>query len=134
MEHRDPQVRTLAAAAAGLAAALALKLFCFDIMVAEGNSMAPAISPGSILLVNRLAYGLRLPLSEIYALRWGHPKQGDILVFLSPLGEMAVKRCAEDSFGPTFKALGDNSGGSYDSRYYGPVSTELIFGKVMGRK
>jgi signal peptidase I len=134
MEHRDPRVRTTAAVAAGLAAALALKLFCFDIMAAEGNSMAPTIPPGSILLVHRLAYGFRLPLSETYALRWGYPKKGDILVFLSPLGEMAVKRCAGDAPGGMFEALGDNSGESYDSRSYGPVSTDLIFGKVIGYK
>jgi signal peptidase I len=115
------------------AAALVMKIFLFDFMIAEGHSMIPAIRPGKILLVFKLAYGLRLPGSGTYVLRWAPPRQGEIVVFYTPLGEIAVKRCGEVLEGD-FYALGDNSRQSYDSRSYGPVPADNIIGKVLGIK
>jgi signal peptidase I len=84
-------------------------------------------------MVNRLAYGLRLPGTDRYLLRWGLPRQGDVVVFVTPQGSVAVKRC-----GPvtkrSFLAWGDNSLESYDSRSYGPVAADRIIGKVLGVK
>jgi signal peptidase I len=117
-----------------LAAALVLKLFLFDFMIAEGRSMVPAIEPGKVLLVNKLSYGFRLPGSGAYLLRWAEPRPGDIVVFYSPLGEIAVKRCGEGSGGDSFYALGDNRLQSYDSRAYGPVAVDNVIGKVFGIK
>jgi signal peptidase I len=117
-----------------LAAALVMKLFLFDFMIAEGRSMVPAIEPGEVLLVNKLSYGFRLPGSGAYLLRWALPRPGDIVVFYSPLGEIAVKRCGEGSGGDAFYALGDNRLQSYDSRVYGPVAVDNIIGKVFGIK
>ncbi|WP_043923061.1 signal peptidase I [Leadbettera azotonutricia] len=114
-------------------AAILMKLFLFDFMIAEGHSMVPAINPGKMLLVCKLSYGLRIPGSGAYLLHWGHPKKGDIVVFYTPLGEIAVKRCGEVS-GEDFYALGDNSLQSYDSRSYGPVLSDNIIGKVLGVK
>jgi signal peptidase I len=114
-------------------AAIFMKLFLFDFMIAEGHSMIPAINPGRILFVCKLSYGLRFPDSGVYLLRWSYPKKGDIVVFYTPLGEIAVKRCGEVS-GEDFYALGDNSLQSYDSRSYGPVQVDYIIGKVLGIK
>ncbi|MDR3166827.1 MAG: signal peptidase I [Treponema sp.] len=115
-------------------AALCMKFFLFDFMIAEGQSMMPAIMPGTVLLVNKLRYGFRLPWSGVYSLWWSQPKQGDVLVFYTPMGEIAVKRCAEITEKNEFIALGDNSPQSYDSRSYGPVSMDRIIGKVLGIK
>jgi signal peptidase I len=115
------------------AAALVMKLFLFDFMIAEGHSMLPAIRPGTVLLVLKPAYGLRLPGVGNYIIRWASPKGGDIVVFYTPLGEIAVKRCGE-IWGDDFYALGDNSLQSYDSRSYGPVPSDNIIGKVLGIK
>ena len=117
-----------------LIAALIMKLFLFDFMIAEGHSMAPAIKPGKILLVCKLAYGIRIPGSGAYLVHWGIPKKGDVVVFYTPLGEIAVKRCGETLPGNLFYALGDNSSQSYDSRNYGPVPNNNIIGKVLGIK
>ncbi|QQO08323.1 signal peptidase I [Breznakiella homolactica] len=114
--------------------ALFMKFFLFDFMIAEGRSMVPAISPGSILLVNRVAYGFRFPWDQGYSLRWNHPKEGDIVVFITPLGQTAVKRCAGLPEGDVFIALGDNRDESYDSRAYGSVPVDRILGKVVGKK
>jgi type IV secretory pathway protease TraF len=56
-----------------------------------------------------------------------------VVVFYTPLGELAVKRCGEIR-GNFFIALGDNGPQSYDSRVYGPVPADNIIGKVLGVK
>ena len=115
-------------------AAMTIKVFFLDFMITEGHSMVPAIKPGTILLVCKVFYGFRIPGSGAYLLRWGEPRQGDIVVFYTPLGEIAVKRCGENMSGNMFYALGDNKTQSYDSRNYGPVSNDSIIGKVLGIK
>jgi signal peptidase I len=114
------------------AAALLMKFCLFDFMITEGQSMLPAIKPGTILVVVRTAYGFRLPGG--YLLRWSAPKAGDVVVFFTPRGDMAVNRC-NGMIGETmFFALGDNNRESYDSRFYGPVPVDHIIGKVLGIK
>ena len=115
-------------------AALVIKFFILDVMIAEGHSMAPAIKPGTILLVCKVFYGLRLPFSGAYLFRWGKPHKGDVVVFYTPLGEIAVKRCGDTLPGHMFYALGDNQIHSYDSRNYGPVPNNNIIGRVLGIK
>ena len=96
--------------------------------------MLPTIKPGTVVLVNRAAYGLRNPLSNGYLCRWGRPSVGDIVVFPAPDGLFAVKRFhAADGEG-LFLAFGDNKEESLDSRQYGPIRTDSILGKVMGVK
>jgi signal peptidase I len=114
--------------------AIIMKLFVFDFLIADGSSMMPAIRPGAVLLVNRLAYGLRLPWTGDWLLRWSRPKTGDTVVFYTPLGELAVKRCGRLIEDERFLALGDNSVDSFDSRSYGPVPVDHIIGKVVGIK
>jgi signal peptidase I len=134
MRKENPSVTTGRAIIGAFAAALVMKLFLFDFMIAEGHSMVPAIKPGKIILVNKLSYGVRLPGSGAYLLRWALPRPGDIVDFYTPLGEIAVKRCGEGSAGGSFFALGDNSAQSYDSRSYGPVAADRVIGKVLGTK
>ena len=115
-------------------AALIMKLFLIDFMITEGHSMTPAIKPGNILLVCKAFYGIRLPGSGNYLFHWKSPRKGDVVVFYTPLGEIAVKRCAEVLPGNEFFAVGDNNAQSYDSRSYGPVSNDNIIGRVLGKK
>ena len=110
-----------------------IKLFLFDFIITEGDSMYPAIQNGSVLIVNRLQYGFRFPGQSGYLIRWGAPKQGDIVVFYTPCGNLAVKRSSLLSGGEKFLAYGDNSIYSYDSRSYGPVPVDNTIGKVLGR-
>lgn len=117
---------------AALITAVIMKFFLFDFMIAEGSSMNPAIQSGTVLVVNRLVYGFRLPWSKDYLLRWSVPRQGDVVVFYTPQGMTAVKRCADILPTGEFMALGDNSLQSFDSRSYGPVRMDNIIGKVLG--
>ncbi|MDR2468106.1 MAG: S26 family signal peptidase [Spirochaetaceae bacterium] len=115
-------------------AAVIMKCFCFDFIITEGRSMVPAIQNGSLLFVNRLAYGFKPPFMTTYLVRWGEPHEGDVLIFWTPLGELAVKRCAELTYDGKFFALGDNEPASFDSRSYGHVPVDNIIGKAVGIK
>lgn len=134
MESKASSLRTGRAVLAAFAAAIIAKTFVLDFMIAEGKSMTPTIRPGTVLVVNRAAYGLHIPFSGRYLVRWGAPRESDVVVFPSPVGHIAVKRCsfAADIPAGYFMALGDNAAESYDSRNYGPVPIDAVLGKVVG--
>lgn len=57
------------------------------------GSMKPTIVEGDRIWVNRLAYDLRLPFSNISLLKMDQPKRGDIVIFNSEAaGKRLVKR------------------------------------------
>jgi signal peptidase I len=120
------------AAAGAIITAILIKLFLFDLMIAEGHSMEPSIKNGTLLVVNRLKYGLRLPGGRSFLIRWSSPKPGEVVVFYTPSGQLAVKRCDTITEKGDCIVLGDNGLLSYDSRSYGPVRADNIIGKVVG--
>jgi signal peptidase I len=57
------------------------------------GSMKPTILEGERILVDKLAYGLRLPFTRLYLVEWNDPRRGDIVVCFSPTtGTRLVKR------------------------------------------
>jgi signal peptidase I len=57
------------------------------------SSMHPTILEGDVVLVNRLAYNLKVPLTDIVLARLGDPQRGDIVTFSSPQdGKRLIKR------------------------------------------
>jgi signal peptidase I len=57
------------------------------------GSMKPTIQEGDRVVVNKLAYGLKVPFTTIDIVKWGDPKRGDIVVLFSPVdGVRLVKR------------------------------------------
>ncbi|MCF3649709.1 signal peptidase I [Synoicihabitans lomoniglobus] len=48
------------------------------------GSMNPTILEGDVVWVNKLAYGLRVPLTQIHLATWSEPRRGDIIVVLLP--------------------------------------------------
>ena len=57
------------------------------------GSMNPTILEGDLVYVNKLAYGLRFPLTSYRLAKWANPKRGDIVVCFSPEDETRlVKR------------------------------------------
>jgi signal peptidase I len=57
------------------------------------GSMRPTILEGDRILVDKLAYDLRVPLTLWRMASWGDPRRGDIIVFFSPAdGKRLVKR------------------------------------------
>jgi len=57
------------------------------------GSMKPTIEEGDRVVVNKLAYDLKVPFTTIELMKWGDPKRGDIVVLFSPVdGTRLVKR------------------------------------------
>ncbi len=57
------------------------------------GSMRPTILEGDVVLVNRLAYDLKVPFTDISLARLGNPQRGDIVTFSSPKdGTRLIKR------------------------------------------
>jgi signal peptidase I len=55
--------------------------------------MKPTILEGDLVLVNKLAYDLKMPFTTRHLAQWGDPARGDIAVFYSPRdGIRLVKR------------------------------------------
>lgn len=57
------------------------------------GSMRPTLLEGDVVLVNRVAYDFKLPLSDITLVRLGEPQRGDVVTFSSPAdGVRLIKR------------------------------------------
>ncbi|HEX7341646.1 MAG TPA: signal peptidase I [Rhodanobacteraceae bacterium] len=73
---------------------LLLRSFVAEPFHVPTGSMIPTIDVGDFILVNKFAYGLRLPVFHTKILDIGEPKRGDIVVFRAPWspGQDWVKR------------------------------------------
>jgi signal peptidase I len=78
---------------------LALLLFGFvrtalaDWNPIPSGSMRPTLLEGDVVLVNRVAYELKVPLTDISVVRLGDPQRGDVVTFTSPRdGVRLIKR------------------------------------------
>lgn len=72
----------------------------FRTAVADWNpipsaSMRPNLLEGDVVFVNRLAYDVKIPLTDISLGRLGEPQRGDVVTFSSPKdGTRLIKRIA----------------------------------------
>lgn len=64
---------------------LFIKGSVIDWYVVPSSSMEPALEPGDLIVVNKLAYGLRVPVTTSYIARWDSPVSGDVVVFKDPV-------------------------------------------------
>jgi signal peptidase I len=70
----------------------------FRTAVADWNpipsaSMHPNLLEGDVVLVNRMAFDLKVPLTDMVLARLGEPERGDIVTFHSPRdGTLLIKR------------------------------------------
>lgn len=57
------------------------------------SSMRPTLLEGDVVLVNRLAYDFKIPLTDIAVVKLGDPQRGDVITFTSPAdGVRLIKR------------------------------------------
>jgi signal peptidase I len=154
------------------------------------GSMEYTIMTGDRVVIDKTAYGIRVPFSSIELIARGEPRRGDVVVFDSPAdGTRLIKRVAAvagdtvtlrngllsingrpltadggpnassgsivEQFGSHVArlnldagggpgvdslvvpdgcvlALGDHRGNSFDSRYFGLVSADSIYGRALG--
>lgn len=73
-------------------------MFVFRSAIADWNyvpssSMNPTLIQGDRVVVNKLAYSLRVPFTLIELARWASPQRGDVITFDSPRDELnLIKR------------------------------------------
>jgi len=65
-------------------AVLLLRSFVVEPFRIPSNSMMPTLLTGDFILVNKFAYGLRLPVSNTKIVDLGEPRHGDVVVFKYP--------------------------------------------------
>ena len=70
----------------------------FRTAVADWNpipsaSMRPGLLEGDVVFVNRLAFNVKVPLTDVVLARTGEPQRGDVVTFSSPTdGTRLIKR------------------------------------------
>lgn len=79
-----PLTRELLGTAAMVVTLLAARSSLADHYQVPTGSMEPTVMPGDRVLVDKTAYGLRLPGSESYLVANEGPKPGDVVVLDSP--------------------------------------------------
>ena len=64
---------------------LVLRSFVFEPFRIPSDSMMPTLLDGDFIIVNKYAYGLRLPVLNRKLVATGEPQRGDVVVFRYPL-------------------------------------------------
>ncbi|MFZ5655001.1 MAG: signal peptidase I [Pseudomonadota bacterium] len=67
-----------------LFAVLMLRSFLVEPFQIPSGSMIPTLEVGDFILVNKYAYGLRLPVTGAKVVEVGAPQRGDVMVFFPP--------------------------------------------------
>lgn len=80
--------------AIALVAAVAIRGFALQGFKIPSSSMLPTLQTGDHLLINKLRYGIRVPLLDAWLVRYAEPQFDDVVVFEFPLkrSEDYVKR------------------------------------------
>jgi signal peptidase I len=63
---------------------LVVRAFVFEPFRIPSDSMMPTLLDGDFIIVNKFAYGLRLPVADTKIVPIGEPKRGDVVVFHWP--------------------------------------------------
>ena len=64
--------------------ALIIRWALLEAYVIPSGSMIPTLLINDHIFVNKISYGLRVPFSEDWMVRWGRPQRGEVVVFRFP--------------------------------------------------
>jgi signal peptidase I len=65
-------------------AVVILRWAVIEPFVVPSGSMIPTLKIHDHIFANKLAYGLHIPFSSTWLIKWSHPQRGDIAVFRYP--------------------------------------------------
>jgi len=83
-EKEAPRFETLRAIFWAALIALAIRSFVVEPFKIPSGSMIPTLLVGDYVLVNKFAYGVRLPFTGKLLIPVGEPQRGDVMVFRYP--------------------------------------------------
>jgi len=74
--------------------ALLFRSFVAEAYVIPTGSMEPSLLVGDRVVVSKMTYGMRVPLTDRWLLRWQEPGRGEVVIFSDPRGsgETLIKR------------------------------------------
>lgn len=79
-----------------IAVVLVIRTMIGELYFIPSESMIPSLMVGDKIYVNKLSYGVKLPLSEwknsVYVLEYNKPEKGEVIVFNHISGSSYVKR------------------------------------------
>jgi len=121
---------------------LVLRSFFFEPFRIPSGSMIPTLLIGDYILVNKFAYGVRLPVVHTKVLDTGEPERGDVAVFRYPADPRLdyIKRVVGlpgDTITYRDKTLfvnGDEVAISGGEPYVSPVSDAVVAGATRRRE
>jgi len=111
---------------------LPIRMWIAQPFIVHGSSMVPTFESGDYLIIDEITYQFR------------GPERGEVIVFRYPQNpsQFFIKRVAGlpgETINGTklpqneYYVLGDNTFASSDSRYWGPVKSNLIIGRAVLR-
>lgn len=121
MRHIGPHLPYLTIC---LAVSLLIRL-TVGVGVVSGLSMWPSLAPGDIVV-----YVRGLPPVEGSLVVANLPGHGLIIKRVAAIGSRALQGYDPVEEGSCF-LIGDNAGNSYDSRFFGALSEQLLVGRVV---
>ncbi len=116
---------------------IVLVITSFRSAVADWNdvptgSMKPTIFEGDRIVVNKLAYDLKIPFTTRRLFAWSDPGRGDIVVLYSPVdGKRLVKRVVGIP-GDTLSMIDDRLIVNDAVVAYAPPDEEMVAGRTAG--
>lgn len=73
-----------------IVAVLAFRTFLYEAVYIPSGSMLPTLQIGDYVIVEKWAYGARLPFTATAQATWSAPRRGDIVVLLNPNGSTSA--------------------------------------------
>ena len=114
---------------------LILRSFLIEPFTIPTGSMIPTIEVGDFILVNKYAYGVRLPIIGTKFLEVDDPERGEVMVFIPPHENKYYVKRVIGLPGDTVRYEDKNlyiNGELIDKEYVGPITVDTSIGDLAG--
>jgi signal peptidase I len=114
---------------------LILRSFLIEPFTIPTGSMIPTIEVGDFILVNKYAYGVRLPIIGTKILEVDDPERGEVMVFIPPHENKYYVKRVIGLPGDTVRYEDKNlhiNGELIEKEYVGPITVDTSIGDLAG--